>query len=53
MAEQKTKHQWQCPGCPKTFRTEAAMATHFDKECATSVDDSFYENASTTITLIP
>ena len=54
MAEQKTKKEWDCHKCDQVFPTQLGMAQHFDKEHPIpEVDDSFYKDKSTTITLIP
>jgi protein-arginine kinase activator protein McsA len=53
MADQKTKRKWGCPDCPKTFKTELSAATHIGKEHIKPVDDSFYDDKSWTMSLIP
>ena len=42
-----------CHRCPKVFKTEDALADHFEKDYLKPVDDSFYDDDSWTITLIP
>ena len=54
MPRQETKQGVKCPECPKVFKDDFAWSEHYQKEHQPpEVDDSFYDDDSWMITLIP
>jgi hypothetical protein len=48
----QTRKWEECPRCPKKFKTSEQLDRHY-QEHIPEVDDSFYDDDSVTITLVP